>query len=412
MVFWWVTAPHPAEMTPGTASAVTEPRPGDRRWLAGRCFGTSGPGRRITETTPRAVTGDPRPARPARELSGGHEISQSEARAERGESMGKQMEGDNQRRRTLARQARQRGRRPSQVGATLGADKQLESLDRARRDGPKPIGNRKPSTERGGPQTAPPAVAERPLPLPDDPTASTAPTGAVITYRDLVADVGRRAGVDFDQARAAAEATVAALAQALDEDDRQRLLDAVPNQLRDERALTFGDRRRDLAGFLNEVARLTRQSPERARYQAQATLSALAERDPELVDSLDLPAELRDLLASPAAGGGLVETTGATAALTEDEVRAALDTLPYWSGDRSRLVRTIQLPPENLDRVLGRLARLRPDTGRGPSVGRESPDTAVITVRTRALDGVTALDVDLAHEIDNAIQEVGAGMAD
>ncbi|MFD0822505.1 hypothetical protein ACFQ0D_30260, partial [Micromonospora zhanjiangensis] len=39
---------------------------------------------------------------------------------------GKQMEGDNQRRRALARQARQRGDRASRSGATLGSAKQVE----------------------------------------------------------------------------------------------------------------------------------------------------------------------------------------------------------------------------------------------------------------------------------------------
>ncbi|GIG87336.1 DUF2267 domain-containing protein [Plantactinospora endophytica] len=325
--------------------------------------------------------------------------------------MGKQMEGDNQRRRTLARQARQQGRRPSEVGATLGADKQLESLDRGRRNGPAPAGNRKPSTERGGPVTPPPAPAERPAPVPDELVGTTTTEVAVIAYRELVSDIGRRAGVDFEQARAAAGATVVALARALDSADRQRLLDAVPNQLYDDGSLAAGNRRRDLAGFLDEVARLTHRSPEQARYQAQATLSALAAQDGGLVDSLNLPPELRDLLGPPPAGGGLVDPAGATAALTDDELRDALATLPYWSGDRRRLTRSIELPPENLDRVLGRLARLRPETGRGPTVGRDTPSSAVLTVRTRSLDAVTALDVTLAHQIDDAINEVSAGMA-
>lgn len=324
---------------------------------------------------------------------------------------GKQMEGDNQRRRTLARQARQRGRRPSEVGATLGADKQLESLDRDRRDGPPPAGGHKPSSDRGGPATAPPTSAERPGPLPDDQVGTTTTEVAVLAYRDLVSDVGRRAGVDFEQARAAAGATVTVLAQALHSEDRRRLLDAVPGQLCDERSLASAARRRDLAGFLDEVARLTHRSPEQARYQAQATLSALAERDRGLIESLDLPGDLRELLGPPTAGGGLVDSVGATAALTDDELRDALARLPYWSGDRRQMTRGIELPPENLDRVLGRLARLRPDTGRGPTIGRISPGRAVLTVRTRSLDAVTALDVALAHQIDEAINEVGAGMA-
>ena len=60
--------------------------------------------------------------------------------------------------------------------------------------------------------------------------------------------------------------------------------------------------------------------------------------------------------------------------------------------------------------MLDRLDQLREETGRGPQIGRPDPDSAVLTVRTRQADGVTALDVDLAHRIDDAIEEVGAGM--
>jgi hypothetical protein len=38
--------------------------------------------------------------------------------------MGKQMEGDNRERRKLAKEAREDGQKPSEVGATLGASKQ------------------------------------------------------------------------------------------------------------------------------------------------------------------------------------------------------------------------------------------------------------------------------------------------
>jgi pterin-4a-carbinolamine dehydratase len=327
---------------------------------------------------------------------------------------GKQMEGDNQRRRALARQARQRGQQPSGAGFTLGASKQLEHLDQSRRDGPPEAGPRKPAADRAGlePAALPsPAPPSWPLPDPDQDVTAGAPGVTVIKYRDLITDVGRRAGVDFDQARSAAEATVLALAQALDEAGRERLLAAVPNELHNGSSGTVA-RRRDLAGFLEEVARISRRTPEQARYQAQATLSALVERDRELVESLDLPTDLRDLLEPPPAGGGVVSPTGQTAALTADELRAALADLPYWSGDGRSLTRSIELPPENLDRVLGRLAALRPETGRGPRIGRESPGTAVIVVRTSRVNAVTALDIDLARQVDDAIDEAGAGMAD
>ncbi|MGW0436435.1 DUF2267 domain-containing protein [Micromonospora sp. NPDC003197] len=329
--------------------------------------------------------------------------------------MGKQMEGDNKRRRALARQARKGGQQPSQAGVTLGASKQFEHLDRAQRDGPQPAGTRKPTPDRGGPvPPTPPAPAARPWPIPDSPAeaelADTSSGVPVIRYQDLVADVGRRTGIDFDQARAAAEATVIALAQALDEADRERLLDAVPNELYDDRSTATRNTRRDLSGFLDEIARLSHRTPEQARYQAEATLHAIAERDQDLVESLDLPSDLRQLL-QPLPSGGSIRPGARVSPLTDEELRAALAGLPYWSGDRRALSRTIELPRENLDRVLRRLELLHEQTGRGPRIGRESDRTARIVVRTRRLDAVTAMDVELAHQVDAAIDEVGAGMA-
>ncbi|TDC00366.1 DUF2267 domain-containing protein, partial [Micromonospora fluostatini] len=70
--------------------------------------------------------------------------------------MRKQMEGDNQRRRALARQARDRGRQASETGASLSATKQLSHLDRGKRGGPAPAGRHKPDSTRGGPTTPPP----------------------------------------------------------------------------------------------------------------------------------------------------------------------------------------------------------------------------------------------------------------
>lgn len=327
------------------------------------------------------------------------------------------MEGDNQRRRALARQARQQGQQPAGTGATFGSSKQINTRDRSERDGPPPVGGRKPVPGRGAlpPETPAPPV-EPTRPRPDEATALPAP--GAIRYRDLVTDVGRRAGVDFEQARAAAEATVLVLAQALDEAGRQRLLDAVPTELQEDLPADAANRRPDLAGFLEEIARLSRRTPEQARYQAQATLSAIADRDGALMESLDLPTGLRELLAPPGAGGGLVEPDGRpTVALTDDELRAALAELPYWSGGRESLSRTVILPPDSLDRVLARLDGLagesgyRPSVGRAPSIGRPEPNTAVITVRTKSINAVTAVDVDLAHRVDEAIDEAGAGLA-
>ncbi|MGN9778468.1 DUF2267 domain-containing protein [Micromonospora sp. H33] len=322
--------------------------------------------------------------------------------------MRKQMEGDNQRRRALARQARTRGMRASETGASLSATKQLTHLDQARRNGPPPAGRRKPDTMRGGPAPPPAGIPENPRPTPDP-----GPAGATTTvgYQDLVDEVGRRAGVDFSTAKVGVEATVLALAFALGEAERTRLLTALPTKLHDVTPVDGVESHSDLPGFLAEVGRLSGRTPEQARYQAEATLSALADRDRDLVESLHVPDGLRDLLSPPETGGGLVGTTTSTPPLTEAELREALADLPYWSGDGNALSRTVALPADNLDRVLDRLDQLREETGRGPKIGRSGATTAVVSVRSRQARAVTAQDVDLAHAVDDAIDEVAAGMA-
>ncbi|GIJ76803.1 Pterin-4a-carbinolamine dehydratase [Micromonospora phaseoli] len=324
--------------------------------------------------------------------------------------MRKQMEGDNQRRRALARQARERGMQAADTGASLSASKQLAHLDQNKRAGPPPAGKRhKPDTSRGGPAPPPAGVPETPRPRPEP--GIEAPGVTTMGYRALVEDVVRRAGVDFRTAKVGVESTVLVLAWALEAAERRRLLAAVPTSLHDVVPVDGIKRRQDLSGFLSEVGRISGRSPEQARYQAEATLAALAAHDRDLVESLHVPDELRELLNPPAAGGGLVGASSSTPPLSDAELRDALLDLPYWSGDGALLSRTLELPPDNLDRVLNRLDLLRDQTGRGPRIGRADPTTAVLTVATSNAGAVTGLDIDLAHAVDDAIDEAGAGMA-
>jgi pterin-4a-carbinolamine dehydratase len=106
-----------------------------------------------------------------------------------------------------------------------------------------------------------------------------------------------------------------------------------------------------------------------------------------------------------------VEPGDPAAPLTEEELGAALDTLPYWEGTRSALRRTISLPEDNLDRVLARIDRLRGDTGRAPKVVRDDRENATIVLNSPSLNAATGLDVALAHQVDATIDEAGAGIA-
>lgn len=319
----------------------------------------------------------------------------------------KEMEGDNPRRRKLAREARALARKPSQARVTLGASKQHEYVTRERRTGPPPAGARKPVP--GATQIPQRAPAERQWPRAEP--ATVAYPVPRIRYRDLVSAVGLRTGLDFDSARVAAEATVTALARALDDANRERLLRAVPTELHDDFALVVPEPPRDLSSFLREVSRMADRPPEQARYQAQAVLVALAEQNAPLLEELDLPPAVRELTAPPPVGGGLVGPAGHSAPLTDDELREALHDLPHWSLTEYGLCRTITLPRENLERVLKQLGTLKRNLGRGPHVGREDDQSAALVVRTDQARAVTALDVELAHRVDEAIEEAGAGMA-
>jgi uncharacterized protein (DUF2267 family) len=317
----------------------------------------------------------------------------------------KEMEGDSRRRRALARDAREHGRNASETGVTLGASKQPEPVPDKRRAGPPAAGTNKPRPGTGGP----PPPAPNPPDWPRHPAAGPAEPGP-LRYRDLVSDVARRTGLDFDGAKQAAEATVTVLARALAEPERQRLLAAVPAELRDDYAVEPPDRLEDLAGFIGEVARIAHGTPEQARIRAEAVLGALGERAPDLVGSLDLPPSIEALVQAPPAGGGLVDAAGHPAPLTDAELRTELARLPYWAGSRRAISRTVTGPPDRVDRLLLGLAGRKADWQRGPRFSRPAPDTAIMVLKTSGPDAVTALDIDLAHRLEGTIAEALANL--
>src|SRR3954453_10148137 len=160
-----------------------------------------------------------------------------------GHGMAKEMEGDNRKRRALAKAAREHGHRASEAGVSLGSSKQrhhAEHPERTEQDEPPPEGANNPGPRAPRPQEPPepdPTWPRRP-----PPTGDTAPdTGALrLRYRELVTSAAEQVGVDFDTAREAGRATISVLARMLDEADRRRLLDAVPAELTDGQDLSRG----------------------------------------------------------------------------------------------------------------------------------------------------------------------------
>jgi pterin-4a-carbinolamine dehydratase len=226
----------------------------------------------------------------------------------------------------------------------------------------------------------------------------------MIKYQELISSAAQRINIELADARAAADATIEALARSATQENRRRLSEAVPGLLRPADKDTQASVR-DAQGFVQTVASLTQRPAEQARYRAQAVLAALAESEPELVDALALPDDIKALATDPPVGGGIVGPEGGPAPLTPDEVAAALVHFPDWSGGTSGLRRSISLPPDRLDQVLAHVARVDPKSGRGPDIHRESDDTAVLVVRTQSVKAVTALDIELISRIDTAIRE-------
>jgi uncharacterized protein (DUF2267 family)/pterin-4a-carbinolamine dehydratase len=317
---------------------------------------------------------------------------------------GKQMEGDNPRRRARATRARDEGRTSSARGGTLGASKQREYETGKRRSGPAPAGQHKPVPDdpAEGRPTGP--ARQWPKTRPDQPTGETG-----VQYRELVAAASAQTGLPFDQGRRAAEATITVLARALAPGDRRRMLARVPTELHDDGSGAQG-RPADLGDFLCQVAEIAHRTPEQARHEAQAVLSALRDQDPALIESVVLPDYVDDLLAPPPVGGGVVAPDGGSPPLSDDELRGALNELRQWSGDQRALTRTITLPPENIELVLGLLADLKRRLGRGPEITRDGDGSATLTVRSARARAVTAADVDLARRVDGVIDEAGAGI--
>jgi pterin-4a-carbinolamine dehydratase len=322
--------------------------------------------------------------------------------------MAKEMEGDNEKRRALARAARRQGDRPSADGVTLGASKQRKHADRDDRTGPPPAGRHKPGPDATRPRTEPAAAPERPVH--DPPLGDQAPDPGVLRlrYRELVGGTAARTGRSFEEAKELARATVTVLARSLDDDDRERLIEAVPAELLEGQDLSPDRTVREATPFVRAVADLAGRPPEAARLGAQAVLATIREQAPPMWTT---PPGLAELTDPPDVGGGVVGPAGHTAPLDPDEVAEALRRLPDWSGDTEALVRTLELPPDQLDRVLPRLDRLKQEIGRAPRISRPDPSTAQLVVRTTNAGAVTALDVDLARRIDEVIADAGGGLA-
>lgn len=232
----------------------------------------------------------------------------------------------------------------------------------------------------------------------------------MVAHREFLEAVAERAALDHpDAAKRPAKSVLVCVARRLDDTGRNALGSTLPTQLatpvRESVPLRQGEEK---TLFLQTVASELDASPQRARFLAQAVLSALVDHDAPTAETVrrKLPEDFLELFVAP--GEGPPPTRAATAALPEptdltaEEVSAALAALPGWTGDVHALERVVVLPPGIGQELLDRISRVERSMNHH-AVVEERPDGTSFRVWTHARGLVTDLDVELARRINEII---------
>jgi uncharacterized protein (DUF2267 family)/pterin-4a-carbinolamine dehydratase len=243
-------------------------------------------------------------------------------------------------------------------------------------------------------------------------------------HKALVRAVAKRSGRDdLERVEREVESVLAGVARRVGVEARARLAAVLPRgfaKIVAESTTPVEDP--GLASFLATVSSVPDDDPERARYVAQATLSLIAEEDPEVAATLraELPDEFGDLFAPPAGRppgqrAAARETPPAETPepdepdepvpLTREEVEGALENLPGWTGDEHRIRRTVSLPAEVADDVRDRIARAEEEVHHR-AVVEEDPDGTTYLLWSDPRGIVTELDIELAARISDVVDNV------
>ncbi|MFC5137447.1 DUF2267 domain-containing protein [Actinomycetospora rhizophila] len=228
-------------------------------------------------------------------------------------------------------------------------------------------------------------------------------------HQEFLAGVATRGGfVQTDDARRAADAVLATVAAHLPADDRDALADALPNLLEQESGV---DRQADggtpsEAGLVDEVARRTGWTAERARYALTAVTGQLQAEDG------DVGARITRILPPSLLGAGPTQPPDAASEaaqgrpqpVDDDELARTLQQrLTAWAGDRAGIERTVSLPSEQLDLLLERLRAVEHETGQRLRIVERTPTSLTVRARTERHEVVTAGDLDLAGRFDELV---------
>ncbi|NYH77824.1 pterin-4a-carbinolamine dehydratase/uncharacterized protein (DUF2267 family) [Actinopolyspora biskrensis] len=238
----------------------------------------------------------------------------------------------------------------------------------------------------------------------------------VARYQEFVDGVVARGELDSaEEARAGTIRVVEALAERVGERERELLAERLPGKIRDSIRWDERTGHGEPDTFLEDVAVRTERPAEHTRYLVMAVLSELTSQDSELAESLSnrLPAEVTELFSSP---GGRPPPERGTAGvgdrprpLEADELERALTGLDDWAGDTGRITRTVVLPSDRWPPLLRRVEAVQQELSHHAKVDRGSNDDLTFSVRTRSVEAVTELDLELARRIDEAVAQVSSG---
>lgn len=90
--------------------------------------------------------------------------------------------------------------------------------------------------------------------------------------------------------------------------------------------------------------------------------------------------------------------------LDEEAVHKALGGLHDWHGDRSAIRRTVTVTPVEQPALLEEMERISREMDHDPELDIAG-DEVTIVMSTHSAGGVTALDVEYAHRVDELVAQ-------
>ena len=97
------------------------------------------------------------------------------------------------------------------------------------------------------------------------------------------------------------------------------------------------------------------------------------------------------------------------AVLADDELEAALASLPAWSGDRNGIRRSVRAPSFAAGiRLVDEVAALADEIDHHPDIDIRWT-TVTLALSTHSAGGVTERDLELARRIDEIVERHGDG---